>query len=751
LFHRLQFAHRVGSSYCLAAHYTCGEEVVTIAVVETYGADASAKDPARTLRLPGTWNLKPGRPAHLVKIISATGARHTRDSLLDAFPPPARRPRVDPTGPRPNFNGHAPPGLERFHEALKWISPDGYATWLDVGMALHHESGGSDEGLLLWIQWSAGCDKWCDGECEDKWRSFCAGGGKTGGTIFALAGEQGYVRSARRARSKGAAGGTPPPRGDHTPPHHNEDPPKTSRPLVRIQAGRHSEIATEAETHLLAAGAQFYQRGSKLVRPIIARVAASDKRKTTTAALADVDEVYMRDMLGRISDWERYVRREKQWIPADPSLEISRTILKRAGEWRFPAISGIITTPTLRPDGTILGVAGYDAATGLLLLDPPRLPQLPERPSREHARAALTAMEDLLIEFPFVDKASRSVALSAMITPVVRGAFAVAPLHVARAPTAGTGKSLLFDICAAIAVGNRCHVIAAGRNEEETEKRLAACLLAGYPLVSIDNVNGELGGDFLCQVIERPLISPRILGRSEQPLLQNQMTVYANGNNIRMVGDMTRRSLISSLDAKVERPELRTFRNNPVDLVFADRGRYVAAALTVVRAYIVAGSPGLLQPKFASFEGWSDMVRSALVWLGCVDPVATTTVARAEDPVLQGLRALVSAWVGCIGAGPTGASTAAQLLEKAEEKQPPQHDDDVRYRVRTTDGWRYPALREALEALGYTGNRGSEAKSFGRWLSNHQDRIVDGHALSRLEQKGDQSHRYYVQKISESV
>ena len=76
-------------------------------------------------------------------------------------------------------------------------------------------------------------------------------------------------------------------------------------------------------------------------------------------------------------------------------------------------------------------------------------------------------------------------------------------MHVACAPAAGTGKSFLFDIAAAIAIGHPCPVMAAGRNEEETEKRLGAALMAGQPIISIDNVTGELGGDALCQVIER--------------------------------------------------------------------------------------------------------------------------------------------------------------------------------------------------------------------------------------------------------
>jgi len=53
--------------------------------------------------------------------------------------------------------------------------------------------------------------------------------------------------------------------------------------------------------------------------------------------------------------------------------------------------------------------------------------------------------------------------------------------------------------------------------------------------------------------------------------------------------------------------------------------------LIVVRAYFVAGRPDQA-PKLASFEAWSDTVRSALIWLGEADPVDTMEVARADDP-----------------------------------------------------------------------------------------------------------------------
>lgn len=50
----------------------------------------------------------------------------------------------------------APCGLEELRELVGRIDPDiEYPEWIKVGMALHHESNGSPEGLSLWEEWSS--------------------------------------------------------------------------------------------------------------------------------------------------------------------------------------------------------------------------------------------------------------------------------------------------------------------------------------------------------------------------------------------------------------------------------------------------------------------------------------------------------------------------------------------------------------------------------------------------------------------
>ncbi len=483
---------------------------------------------------------------------------------------------------------------------------------------------------------------------------------------------------------------------------------QSSAVVIQARDGDIHVLATEAEDALLQAGAPFFVRGG-LVRPIIDEVAASHGRKAKVARLKMVDRDSMIDHMSRSAKWVKWNARKQGVVPTNPPHPVAAVILARDGEWRFRRLAGVITTPTLRPDGTILSTAGYDPATQLLLLNPPELPPVPDRPTRDDALAAARLLDSLLSEFPFVDAASRSAAISGLITPVVRGAMPVAPMHATTAPVPGSGKSYIIDLCSAIATGERAPVLTAGRTEEETEKRLGSALLAGQPIISIDNVNGELGGDALCQMIERPVVSVRPLGVSQLVKIESRATVYATGNNIQLVGDMTRRVILCSLDPNMERPELREFRRDPLELVLSNRGRYIAAALTVARAYVVAGYPGLLNP-LASFEGWSRMVRSALVWLGYADPVDTIAKARAEDPVVSSLTAVLST---LYTAAAGSALTTGAIRDLSELRDPLGN---------SVNG----ALRDALLEVADDRRNGIDPRRLGRFLGRFNGRVVDG-------------------------
>jgi putative DNA primase/helicase len=221
-------------------------------------------------------------------------------------------------------------------------------------------------------------------------------------------------------------------------------------------------------------------------------------------------------------------------------------------------------------------------------------------------------------------------------------------------------------------------------------------------------------GDFLCQLTERPLLQARRLGRAELVNIDNSFCFLANGNNLTTSGDVVRRSIQVALDANVENPETRSFKRDPVGEVLADRGRYVAAVLTIARAYRVAGSPTRLPPR-ASYEVWSDIVRSPLTWLGRPDPLASVERIRSEDPVRSSRAAVFTAWAKDLQVN-IGYHTS-ELIETAE-------------RLRNGEPPRQ-GLWDALFALAApkSGYQVIDPTKLGHWLKVNADTIAAGHKL----------------------
>jgi hypothetical protein len=339
-------------------------------------------------------------------------------------------------------------------------------------------------------------------------------------------------------------------------------------PTIRLIAGERPRIVSEAIDALDGAEVPFYRRHLSIVNVAMIPAKASDGRNIVTPAIVEVPAQQLTYELGKAAHWVKYDGRQKDWSPIDPPGDVASTILKLPDEWKFRPMSGIVGTQTMRPDGTILDKPGYDEATGFVLFRPPAMPEIPKEPTRTDARLALYMLNKLLDEFPFAfdperghtkkNNPSRSVALSMLMTPVLRPALAPAvPLHVVQKPSGGSGGSYLCDLAATLATGERCPVLSKSANPEETEKRLVGAALDGQPIVSIDNCNSELRSEFLCQAVERPLLKVRALGSSELLRIANAASYFANGNNIQIAEDLVRRALQCRLDPNMERPELR--------------------------------------------------------------------------------------------------------------------------------------------------------------------------------------------------
>jgi hypothetical protein len=158
-------------------------------------------------------------------------------------------------------------------------------------------------------------------------------------------------------------------------------------------------------------------------------------------------------------------------------------------------------------------------------------------------------------------------------------------------------------------------------------------------------------------------------------------------------------------------PAARNFRRpDLVRDVLRDRGRYVSAALTLVRAWIVAGRPQQTCRALAGFATWSDLCRQPLLWLGLPDPTESVFEAIADDPDRETLNRLLTAWQAAFGRAPAMVRDAVKMASKFGDSQ--------------------SELREVLHDI--ADERGEiNRRRLGWWIRRHAGRIVDGRRFVR--------------------
>jgi hypothetical protein len=495
------------------------------------------------------------------------------------------------------------------------------------------------------------------------------------------------------------------------------------RPRVRVVEGELARIVRESEAALLAAGGLYQRAGVPVhVRRVEdARPAAGLARAPGTPVIAPCGAEHLVLRLATDAVFERYVARRKKWEPTNPPPYVGRYLLAK-GEWTFPPLAGVANAPTLRPDGSILEAEGYDPATGLLVdFDGLAFPPVPPSPTREEARAALARLKALLAEFPFVDpegadgRNSRSVLLAAMLTAPVRRSLPTAPLFLIDAPKPGTGKTFAAELVALLATGHPPAVMAHAVDGAEERKRLLSSLLAGDAVTLIDNVEKPLKSDALCAVLTSGTYRDRLLGLNVNATVPTATVWIANGNNVTVQGDLSRRVLLCRMDAELETPDAREFKGNPRAALEAHRPKLLVDALTVLRAHHVAGRPAQGLAPFGSFEDWSGWVRAALVWLGEADPLDNRRALEATDSERLVLRNLLNAWHGRHG---ETVVLAADLIKGRDADLTSEHGEGIH-------------LAEALDAIPRPMRSDLNPRTLGKYLQSVRDKVEGGLRLRR--------------------
>jgi len=495
---------------------------------------------------------------------------------------------------------------------------------------------------------------------------------------------------------------------------------KDARPTIEIVAGELPRMVEQAQDALIRAQANIYQRGGELVRVIaidLTTESSGIRRAPGSMVIAPVTREYLSLALSRVARWIKYDSRAKKHRAADVPAHVPAALLACGGEWRFRTLTGIVCAPTLRTDGSLLSAPGFDAQSGLYAsFDANDFPPVAARPTRDDANSAVARLRDVFNEFEFshgAESAHASVLIAATITSCVRQALRTAPAFAISAAKQGSGKTTAACAIAQIPLGREAPVLSHTEDENEMQKALLALLIAGDPVILIDNVARPVDSAALCAVLTNPEYRGRLLGASKQVTVGTASTWLITGNHLEFVGDLTSRTVFAELDPQCEHPESRPFKRNLAVYVAEHRGELLAAALTISLAYRAAGSPRV-DARRSRFPEWDLLVRFPLLWLGLADPLETQAELRAVDPIREALVAVLTAWRETFGtqsatvADATHAATAAGMSER-------------------------PRLRDALVEVAGERNGDINSRRLGRYLSRHLRRIEGG---LRLEDAG---------------
>lgn len=541
------------------------------------------------------------------------------------------------------------------------------------------------------------------------------------GVAIAAAGSGAPAGKRAKASPKGGAAGNVPP-DDDEPQGEDDAPPPEGLPMIKWKAGHLPEIVDQAEAALLARKDEaLYQRSGMIVR-VVRREMHSNrnyKRPPGVLGMVMVDQHYLTELFTKSAVWMKYDSRTAKDRRINAPEQVSSTYLARSWQWRLPVLWSTVTAPTMRPDGSVLQAPGYDAKMRAYY-DPGEVtfPKVPERPTKSEATAALDVLLTAIDSFPFEAEVDRSVAVAMMLTALVRRSLPSAPLGAITAPSPESGKTLLADFIATLAMGTAAPAMKYADTDEEAAKIALAVLMEADPVVVIDNIERPLQGDWLCSMLTSESYKARVLGRSEMMNVPTNCLWLATGNHIVIAGDLRHRTLLVRLDAKMERPGERVFRDDLRVWATDHRAELVTAGLTVMRAFVCSEvSPRDLCKPWGRFEQWTDLVRAPLIWLGMEDPCGSLSALESEDPARQEHLAVLAEWHNVFG---PKELTAREVIGEV---------------CNTVDLDAGAKLKDLLKEFSADRQGIFNSKRLSSWLRRHAGRRVEGFQLVKAGTK----------------
>jgi hypothetical protein len=474
---------------------------------------------------------------------------------------------------------------------------------------------------------------------------------------------------------------------------------------------------------------KIYQRGGVLVDAVRCdgRKKGSLSISPGTVLIRQIPAAILRERIGQAVVLLRKQVMPSQDIsevPTAPPKHLIDSILQRHQyDGLLKVLHGVVTSPTLRPNGSVLQSPGYDSDTGLLYHPSGSFPKVPQQCSREEAKANAEHIRSVAVkDFPFQSDEDYAAWLSYLLTLLCRHLIGgTTPAFVVTANVRGSGKSLLMDVASVIALGTTAARSSYSADDSEMRKVLTTIALEGVPAVLFDNLATGFGNAAIDAFLTSETWKDRLLGSNKSTGdLPNNAVIAATGNNVSLTGDASRRVLPIRLLSAHERPETRNDfeQRDLLGYLSGVRGELVVRALQIVQAYIQAGRP--LQPggEWGGFQNWADLIRGAVLWTTGSDPMTTRMEAIEQDASLEELGLIHAAIDEAMKDGYRDGVSASQLVTMIH--------------MELHGAPRYPAICEAVELVC---NGRPTSQKLGKRLQLYKKRVLNGRFLVAIDNK----------------
>ena len=518
---------------------------------------------------------------------------------------PARE-RIDPKDPD---------DIERLQHALKYVDSSARDPWVLIGFALARAFDWSDLGFEIYDAWSKTAHNYDEKKTREQYfkqSKIVPVNPITTASIFEWAKKHPDYRGWERV---------------------------DNRPY-EIREHEGDQLVTLVAMGDLVSEFPIYQRGPKLVEilPVNQDGGMSDGAAWFPKGSYVLREVMPEQLATRILPSKvRWLKKGKDgWRLANVSLPLCSAFLG-IGNWPSAhKLRAFVQHPTLRDDGSLVLERGFDKRSGLFLTEEMPI-QIDPKVGKREATKALKRLLYPFHEFKWIDTTiSTAAMLSAIFTVGIRHLFEDGvPLFAIDAPRQGSGKTKLVKAISNLWFGRPMATTPYSSDHEEMKKHLASMLLNGDRVVLFDNVHPtvKVNDPTLNALLTSGRVTFRELGTQRMLELDSAATFFMTGNNLKIIGDMIRRTIRMQIDPGGLHPMDRHFTIDPLEgYVLDHRVELLTCALTVLVAFFNAGCPkptGLI--PIASFERWSEIVRNLILWLGHDDVKESISQGYDQD------------------------------------------------------------------------------------------------------------------------